>query len=113
MHLSWLHRETGQVSSLSLVCGDGMLASHKLVLATVSPFLRTILADIPTGDHVTIIMPDFGVDEVELFLQRIISEEVTNNFHLNLAFGKTIQVNRSCHYHSVLPFNLISCCRFL
>ena len=64
--------------------------------------IRNILAAIPTGDHVTIIMPDFGVDEVELFLQRIISEEVTNNFHLNLAFGKTIQVNRSFHNHSVL-----------
>ena len=79
------------MSSLSVVCGDGMLASHKLVLATVSPFLSSVLAALPTGDHVTLVMPDFGVDEVELFLQTIISEEVSNNFHLSLALGITIQ----------------------
>ena len=79
------------MSSLSVVCGDGVLASHKLVLATVSPFLSSVLAAIPTGDHVTLVMPDFGVDEVELFLQTIISEEASNNFHLSLALGITIQ----------------------
>ena len=93
MQLSVLHQETGQVSSLSLVCGDGVLASHKLVLATVSPFLSSVLAAIPTGDHVTLVMPDFGVDEVELFLQTIISEEVSNNYHLSLALGISVQVS--------------------
>ena len=91
--MSVLHQETGEVSSLSLVCGDGVLASHKLVLATVSPFISSVLATIPTGDHVTLVMPDFCVDEVELVLQTIISEEVSNNFHLSLALGISVQVS--------------------
>ena len=96
MKLSSLHQETGHVSNLSVVCGDGMLASHKIVLAGVSTFIKSILADIPVGDQVTVIMPDFCVDEMEEFLQMIISEKVSDNFPLCSAFGQPVRVSSRC-----------------
>ena len=96
MKLSSLHQETGHVSNLSVVCGDGVLASHKIVLAGVSTFIKSILADIPVGDQVTVIMPDFCVDEMEEFLQMIISEKVSDNFPLCSAFGQPVRVSSRC-----------------
>ena len=105
MKLSSLHQETGHVSNLSVVCGDGVLASHKIVLAGVSTFIKNILADIPVGDQVTVIMPDFCVDEMEEFLQMIISEKVSDNFPLCSAFGQPVRVSSRCDIGIALSFS--------
>ena len=60
------------VSNVSLVCGDGVVYTHKIVLASVSGFVKTLLSDIPTGDHVSVFLPDFFTKDVENFLQNII-----------------------------------------
>ena len=60
------------VSNVSLVCRDGVVYTHKIVLASVSGFLKTLLSDIPVGDHVSVFLPDFFTKDVENFLQNII-----------------------------------------
>ena len=105
VELSSLHQETGHVSNLSVVCGDGVLASHKIVLAGVSTFIKSIIAAIPVGDHITVIMPDFCVDEMEEFLQMIISENVSDNFPLCSAFGQPVMVSSRCDIGIALSFS--------
>ena len=60
------------VTNVSLVCRDGVVYSHKIVLASVSGFVKTLLSDIPVGDHVSVFLPDFFTKDVENFLQNII-----------------------------------------
>ena len=60
------------VTNVSLVCRDGVVYTHKIVLASVSGFVKTLLSDIPTGDHVSVFLPDFFTKDVENFLQNII-----------------------------------------
>ena len=68
------------VSNVSLVCRDGVVYSHKIVLASVSDFVKTLLSDIPTGDHVSVFLPDFSFREVEKFLENILLRR-QNNHH--------------------------------
>eukprot|EP00091_Calanus_sinicus_P014835 TRINITY_DN32529_c0_g1_i1.p1 TRINITY_DN32529_c0_g1~~TRINITY_DN32529_c0_g1_i1.p1 ORF type:complete len:148 (-),score=38.13 TRINITY_DN32529_c0_g1_i1:66-485(-) len=48
--------------------------THKIVLAAKSEFFKTILSDIPEGHDAVIILPDFTCNEIEIFMQKIISE---------------------------------------
>ena len=68
------------VSNVSLVCRDGVVYTHKIVLASVSGFVKTLLSDIPTGDHVSVFMPDFSFREIECFLENILLRR-QNNHH--------------------------------
>ena len=52
------------VSNVSLVCRDGVVYSHKIVLASVSGFVETLLRDIPVGDDVGVFLSDFSKKEV-------------------------------------------------
>ena len=52
------------VANCSLVCQDGIILSHKLVIASISKFLKNILSDIPVGDDVSIYFPDFKMSHI-------------------------------------------------
>ena len=80
------------VTNLTLACGDGSLASHKILVAGVSSFIKNILADIPIGDDVTLILPDFTVAEVDTFLKSVTLKEETNNFDLSVALGRHVNI---------------------
>merc|ERR1712218_118741 len=80
------------VTNLTLACGDGSLASHKILVAGVSSFIKNILADIPIGDDVTLILPDFTEAEVDMFLKSVTLKEETNNFDLSLALGRNVNI---------------------
>jgi len=49
-------------------CRDGVIISHKIIVASVSDFIKDIMRDIPSNDEVTIFLPDYHMDEVEIFL---------------------------------------------
>ena len=90
-----LLEESSNVSNVTLACGDGHLASHKIVVAGISSFIKNILADIPVGDDVTIILPDFTTTQVELLFKYSIKKKTHLNLRANLradlldAFGVT------------------------
>ena len=85
------------MSNVTLACRDGNLGSHKIVLARVSSFIKNILADIPVGDNVTIIMPDYPKAQVDLFLRSFIFKEdfhrQSEDLDLHAALGKSDRNN--------------------
>ena len=46
------------VANCTLVCQDGIILSHKIVIASVSNILKSIISEIPVGDEVSIYFPD-------------------------------------------------------
>ena len=56
------------VSNVKIICKDGTILSHKIIVASVSMFLKNILLNIPSSDDVTLFLPDFLKNSVEDFL---------------------------------------------
>ena len=56
------------LSNVKIICSDGVIASHKIIVATASNFLKNFMITIPIGDDVTIFLPEFEKDEVEEIL---------------------------------------------
>ena len=73
----------GHTENVSIICRDGVLRTHKLVLANISKFMEDILKDIPTGDEATIYLTDIGMTDIEYFLQNAASDK--SNLHQELA----------------------------
>merc|ERR1719422_781074 len=67
-----LVRTCKPVSNVNLVCREGVVYSHKIVLASVSDFVKTLLSDIPVGDDVSVFLPDFSKKEVNKLLENIL-----------------------------------------
>ena len=42
--------------------------THKIILAGISDFIKSIIEEIPVGDQVTLFMPDFTSEDIEKFL---------------------------------------------
>ena len=56
------------VTNVKIICSDGIINSHKIIIASVSNFIKHILIDIPVGDQVTLFLPDFQKVEIYKFL---------------------------------------------
>merc|ERR1719318_661612 len=64
-----------KVSDCKIISTEGKeTLTHKIVLAAKIEFFRTILADIPEGHDAVIILPDFSSDQIDIFMQKILSE---------------------------------------
>ena len=82
-----------RLSNVSVRCQDGLVSTHKIILACVSPFFKRILEQIPVGDEVTVLMPDFGSGEIEtFFISWMESPEIVLPKDICRAFGKTSKV---------------------
>ena len=83
-----------RVSNVSVRCQGGLVSSHKIVLAGLSPFIRNILAQIPIGDEATFIMPDFDSAVVErFFINWMENPDVMQPEDICRAFGRSPQVS--------------------
>ena len=56
------------VSNVKIICKDGILFSHKIIVANSSNFIRSIFLSIPFGDDITLFLPEFKKKTVEKFL---------------------------------------------
>ena len=68
-----LCKENGLFTDVTILCDDGKLLAHKIVLAAVSPFLCHVLGDTvdtSTGHNgqTTIVMPDVRREIVQQLL---------------------------------------------
>ena len=93
MPISWkqLIGDCSKLSNCKIVCeGRRIIESHKVVLGSISPFLRSIISDIPTGDEITFFMPDFDHESVDEFLGAITLNKTPTNTDLLRAFGYEI-----------------------
>ena len=89
MKLTWfrLLPECQSVTNASLVCGDGVVTSHKLIVAGISEFLRSLMEEaIPSNDTVTIIMPDFETIIVERMIGDVLTKDAASNSGIGQAF---------------------------
>ena len=50
--------ECSSMTNVTIVCSDGLFHTHKIVVASASDFIKTLLSDIPVGDEVTLYLPD-------------------------------------------------------
>ena len=79
-----------RLSNVTIRCNDGLFSTHKIILASVSSFTREILEDIPSGDQVTVLMPDFGSGPIEDFLTSWM-KQADFNPEIDRAFGNIIK----------------------
>ena len=76
------------VSNVSVLCQDGLVNTHKIVLAGISDFIKNILAEIPVGDQATIFMPNFRAEDLEKFILLSMNNSNTDqNVDISRAFG--------------------------
>ena len=81
-HWAELVKHCHPVSNVSLVCRDGVVHTHKIVLASVSDFVKTLLSDIPVGDDVSVFLPDSSTEDVGQFLENVLLLREHNNYDL-------------------------------
>ena len=62
-------------SNLSLVCRDGVIPGHKLMVASVSGWVKSLLSEAPSGDEVTLYLPDYHRGHVETFLSSVLFDD--------------------------------------
>ena len=83
-----LIQECQLVSNVSVLCQDGLVNTHKIVLAGISDFIKNILAEIPVGDQATIFMPNFRAEDLEkFFLISMNNSNTDQNVDISRAFG--------------------------
>ena len=57
--MEWnLLNESSSMTNVTIICSDGIIHTHKIVVASASDFIKTLLSDIPVGDEITLYLPD-------------------------------------------------------
>ena len=69
---SLLLEDSKSVENVKVVCKDGVVFSHKLVIASSGEFMKNLLNDVPIGDEVTIYLPDCDEDTLLNSLNSIV-----------------------------------------
>ena len=89
MSITWdrFHSDCRQLSNVSVICEDGVIFTHKLVLANISILMKNTLKEIPTADEATIYLKDFSKEDVELFMLEASLGKESKNADLRLLFG--------------------------
>jgi len=97
MRFLWdqFHSDYRQMSNASIICEDGVIFTHKLMLANISKLLKLILSEIPAADEVTIYLHNFPKKHVEEFFLELLQKKESSYGQLCSTFG--IQ----SHSHSV------------
>jgi len=68
-------RNCEKVSNVTLVCKDGKLTSHKIVLARISDYIRDLMLLIPNEEDIIIMLPDFPIKIVRDFVTKHIFKD--------------------------------------
>ena len=67
--------ETASMSNVTIVCSDGIIQTHKIVVASASDFIKHLLSDVPVGDEITLYLPDHDKTSVLGLLNGVFSQE--------------------------------------
>ena len=88
MTINWtdLIQDSEQLSNVTIVCEDGIVTSHKIIVASISNFIKDIISDIPVGDDITIYLLDCKSESVKNYLQSITFGETFNDRELDKVF---------------------------
>jgi len=81
------------VSNVTLVCSDSTISSHKIIIASISDWIKDLLMPIPIADSVTIMLPDLESSLVLAFInQHIFQGTDTGDHHDFEDLKKAFQV---------------------
>ena len=87
---STLFDDCQSVSNVKLVCKDGVISSHKILIASNSEFLKSLMEAVPVGDKVTIHLPDFLIRVIQPTLCEVKIANGKANFDPLVNYSKTI-----------------------
>ena len=78
MKHSWpeFFEDCDSVANVTIVCRDGLINTHKLILANISKFTENLIKDVPAADEVTIYLRQFTSLDVNLFLREPDSDPI-------------------------------------
>ena len=82
------------LTDVVIICKDGLLPAHKLVLAALSPLLCSMLGEADTwGETVSVLMPDFSIQQVSPYLADIFTcEDLGQHPEINIVLGHCVEV---------------------
>ena len=71
MSVNWkdFFYDSDRVTNVKIVCNDGIVFTHKIIVASVNSFFKDIISCIPTGDEAILIMQNYDKIEVQNFLR--------------------------------------------
>ena len=86
---SWseLHQDFQHLSNLTIVCLDGRIKSHKIIVANISRCIKNILKEIPTIDEATIFLQDYSKNDIQHFLRDASTNKSNLHPELSSLFG--------------------------
>ena len=82
---SQFYQDCDNVANVTIVCRDGLINTHKLILANISEFTENLIKDVPAADEVTLYLHQFTTLGVNLFLR-----EPENDPELSTIFGRDL-----------------------
>lgn len=82
MGLSFIEllKNSESVTNVTIICCDGVIYSHKIILASVSDFVKHLIDSIPSGDDITLLLPSFTISHVQELLSLCGTSAKTNIF---------------------------------
>ena len=81
--------ESSPVTNVTMVCSDGIIHTHKIIVASVSDFMKHLLSDIPVGDEITLFLPDHGKCSIIDLLNGVFSSNNSGSSKDSTEFGFT------------------------
>ena len=63
------------VSNTTIVCQDGVVYSHKLVVASLSEFIKNLVNQVPANDGIAFMLPDFKKRDIENLIREAVLNE--------------------------------------
>ena len=59
-------------TNCQIICSDGVLHTHKLLLAASGSFLRLLLEEVPNCEDVSLLLVDFKIEHIKMYLDQTI-----------------------------------------
>ena len=109
-------RNCEKVSNVTLVCKDGKLTSHKIVLARISDYIRDLMLLIPNEEDIIIMLPDFPIKVVRDFVSKHIFKGRPNTYRVIIKEGQKVNAYytaKICLFGAPIRFILTTTCNHL
>ena len=71
------------VSNVKLVCKNGVISSYKILIASNSEYLKSLLAEVPVGDKVTIYLTFQTRPSIRVIQPTLCDVKISNNDKTN------------------------------
>ena len=105
MESTWnILKETSSMSNVIIVCSDGIIQTHKIVVASASGFIKHLLSEVPVGDEITLYLPDHEKTSVEGLINGVFSQEKQDSSEFTSLLCEPVLLKVSCLISSICNF---------